>query len=136
MALETYHGSCYCGRVAFEADIDLAAGTGRCNCRACLKRRWWSAVVKPEQFRLLAGEEHLRHNPLGSPDGRGWFCRHCGVIPFMRIDAQPWNDGPSVQINVAALDDADPAELAPAPIRYADGRHDNWWNPPAETRYL
>ena len=62
-------------------------------------------------------------------------CR-CGRIPFMRIEAAEWNDGPTVQASVAALDDVDTAELAAAPERYADGLHDNWWNPPEETRHL
>jgi hypothetical protein len=55
--------------------------------------------------------------------------------PFGRGDV-PEIGGPYVSINLACLDDADPAELASAPVRYADGRHDNWWNAPPETRHL
>ena len=41
-----------------------------------------------------------------------------------------------VSINVAALDNLDPAELLAAPVQFCDGQADNWWNPPAETRHL
>ena len=132
---QTYHGSCHCGRVKFEADIDLAQGTGKCNCTSCWKRRWWSTRVKPDAFRALAGEQQLSDY---KPDARGQsgFCTRCGVRPYGFVAAAEWNDGDSFSINVACLDDLDPAELAAAPVQFMDGRNDDWWHAPAETRHL
>src|SRR5688572_24425653 len=66
MTTKTYRGSCHCGRVKFEADIDLAAGTGKCNCTSCWKKRWWSVSVKPERFRSISDEQELSRYRPGS----------------------------------------------------------------------
>jgi hypothetical protein len=136
MAKKTYQGSCHCGRVKFEANIDFAAGTTKCNCTSCWKKRWWSVKVKPDEFRSKGGEAELSGYRPGAATGHTGFCKHCGVIPYGWVEAAEWNDGPSVSVNVAALDDLDPKELLTAPVQYCDGRNNNWWTSPAETRHL
>jgi hypothetical protein len=48
----------------------------------------------------------------------------------------PFVMGKYVSVNVAAIDNISEEELSALPIRYMDGRHDNWYNPPKVTSYL
>ena len=113
IVLKTYHGSCHCGAVRFEADIDLNLGTSRCNCSFCVKARAWKAFVKPAAFRVVAGEERAIPYHRGKQAPLKFHCATCGVHTHERGDAD-YMGGPFVGVFVAALDDATPEELSAA----------------------
>ena len=135
MALKTYHGSCHCGAIIYQADMDLAQGAGRCNCTYCLKTRAWSAFVKPEAFRVLAGEDLAVSYHKHDQAPEKFHCPTCGVHVYGRGDAD-YMGGPFVSVFVATLDDPTPEELAAMPLRFSDGLNNNWQNPPVITSYL
>ncbi len=139
MAMKTYQGSCHCGAVRFEADLDLAEGSNRCNCSVCWKARAWFALAPPDRVRLLSGAD-AQAEYLWAPPGREKhlhyrFCKTCGIRTFGRGYAA--EDPRSFYfVNVAALDGVDPKELEAAPLRYVDGRNDRYDQTPEHTRLM
>ncbi len=136
---QTYTGSCHCGTVRFEADIDLSEGTTRCNCSICTKLRYWFTFVPDEAFRLLEGDDALTDYQLDAESVHHRFCGRCGVKPFGRGFAAELDDdvpGDFYAVNIACLDDATDEVLAEAPVEYLDGRNDDWESEPAETGHL
>jgi len=99
------------------------------------------AFAKAAEFRCLSGEDALtdyQYTPgsMPAPFLHLTFCKHCGVRPFSKGGVLPRFGGEFFAVNVACLDDATDAELASAPIHYADGRRDDWQKEAKETSYL
>jgi hypothetical protein len=132
--MKTYHGSCHCGAVRYEADIDLQAGTIKCNCSICTKMRFWAAQVPSGAFRLLAGADALGEYRFHAKRDGHCFCRHCGINVFS-TGVSP-RLGAFHAVTVASLDDLSVDDLIAARVRYIDGRNDEWEIPPVETRHL
>ncbi|MGH1558710.1 hypothetical protein ACRAWD_15475 [Caulobacter segnis] len=136
--LKTYTGSCHYGAVRYEADIDLSAGTGRCNCSICKKTRNWGALIKPDALPSAGGRGRPRptissvRSAVISRSAAHAACAHSATAMSNR-SARAF-----VSICVNTLDDVTPEELAAAPINYGNGRDNLWWEQPceAEMRYL
>jgi len=137
MAKKTYHGSCHCGAVAFEAKIDLDKGTTRCNCSICTKTRFWFVPVQAADFKIEKGEDQMS-DYTWIPPGKSKanlhyrFCKTCGVRTFAE-----GNGGKYYAVAIAALDGIEQdADQVAKSIKYVDGRHDDYGHKPADTRLL
>lgn len=131
---KTYQGSCHCGAVRFEADLDLSQPSYRCNCSICRRNRFWAAVALPEAFRLLAGEQDLVEYLFNTRRNQHFFCRHCGVRPFGVGNDTPV--GRMYGVNIGCLEGIAEEELARIPITHVDGLHDRWQETPAHVAHL
>ncbi|TGL75721.1 GFA family protein [Leptospira yasudae] len=135
MSLKKYNGSCHCGKVSYEVELDLSKGSSKCNCSFCSKVRNWSAIVKPEAFRMLSDEKELGSYQFGTMSATHHFCKNCGIRTFTRGYIEEIG-GAFVNISLSTLNNADPSELIASPVWYADGLHNNWGSQPAEIRHL
>jgi hypothetical protein len=140
MTLKTHTGSCHCGAVRFEAEVDLAQGTVKCNCTSCSKARSWLVFTPADRFRLVAGAES-QANYQWVPPGQSastvefHFCKVCGIRTPARGEGEAFG-GTVYAIQVSLLDDIDPEELAAAPTQFLDGRHDRFDKQPHDVRFL
>lgn len=114
--LQSYEGSCHCGRVRFRvrANLDQAS---ICNCSMCTMKGFVHVIVPPEQFELLSGEADLTVYEFNTKTAKHRFCSHCGVHPFYT----PRSDPDKVDVNARCLDGVDVSALRP---REFDGQ--NW----------
>ena len=108
MTIGHYAGSCQCGAVAFEVDVDLD-NTITCNCSRCRRLGAVFAFAPKEAFTLTSGEGELTEYLFNRKQIHHLFCRTCGIESFA-FGAKP--DGSQiVAINANCLDDVDARAL-------------------------
>ena len=110
---KTYAGGCHCGKVRYEATTDLGRVIS-CNCSICSKKGLLLVFVKPDQFRITAGEGDLTEYRFNKKKIQHLFCPVCGIQSFARGSAP---DGqPMYAVNVRCLDDVDVSSLILTPF--------------------
>ena len=109
----TYEGSCHCGAVKFEVDLDLDH-VRVCDCTLCSKRGALNYRVEGSQIRVLTKLENMTLYQWHTMTAKDYFCPTCGILPFRRPRTAPelWT------VNVRCLHGID---LASIPKVYLDG---------------
>ncbi len=106
MPSASYSGSCQCGAIAFEADLDLGR-TFICNCSRC--RRLGSVLsFAPRSDLRMVRDGATTEYTFNTHKLSHRFCPVCGIQPFAFGEQ---NGAPMVAVNVNCLDGVDPRAL-------------------------
>ncbi|MCB1694456.1 MAG: GFA family protein [Pseudomonadales bacterium] len=99
---QSYGGSCHCGAVRFEVDMDLDH-VRVCDCSLCRKRGALNHRVESTDLRILTPLDEMTLYQWHTKTAKDYFCPVCGILPFRRPRTAPelWT------INVRCLDDVD-----------------------------
>jgi hypothetical protein len=112
----THHGSCHCGRIAFEVEGQID-GALACNCSMCQRKGSLLWFVPRDRLRLLTPDENASTYLFNQHVIRHRFCPVCGIHPY--------GEGPDPQgnrmaaVNLRCLEGID---LDAIPVTRFDGR--------------
>ena len=115
--MTVHSGSCHCGAVKYEADVDLSQPVLSCNCSHCQKLGSLLAAADRADFKLLSGEGSITEYQFNKKLIHHPFCATCGIQSYA------YGKGPGgkdmVMLNVRCLDGVDPEKFA---VMKFDGR--------------
>ncbi len=123
-----HHGSCICGDVKFQVELDLRTGS-RCNCTMCTKLGATASIVKPPAFTLVSAPEAVSSYTRTPEIGHRFFCSRCHVYCFGKGHLAEMG-GDFVSVNLNCIDGFD---VTRTELVHWDGRHDNWQAGPRAT---
>ena len=122
----TYRASCHCGTVRFSFKSKTITEGRRCNCSICTRKGIVisAAYFPPESIEQLEGLASLALYQFGDKDVNHYFCRTCGICPFITVaSVPPTYVGPAkpgyYRVNLGCVENLDANGLA---IEILDGR--------------
>ncbi len=110
-------GSCHCGKVKFEVEIDLNKEAMSCNCSMCQRKGTLLSFVSADKFQLVSGHDSLTDYQFGKKSIHHTFCASCGVTSFA---SGKMPDGtPMKAVNISCIEDIN---LDDVTIKKFDGK--------------
>lgn len=111
--METKRGSCHCGNVQYQVEINLSEPVIECNCSHCQIKGLLLSFVPLDAFTLTQGQESLTDYRFNTHVIEHLFCPTCGVQPFGKGEGK---DGKKmVAINVRTITGIDLGTLTKVP---------------------
>lgn len=106
-----FDGSCHCGKVRFEVELDPAEAVV-CDCSICTKKGAIIGRVSEADFHLLTPLEDMTLYQFNKRIAKHHFCPVCGIHTFNRPRSAPelW------AVNIRCLPDVDLAALIPKQV--------------------
>ena len=101
--------TCHCGGV--EAEVKLSEKGFekllRCNCSLCKRRGYIMTPVRPENFKLVKGQDLLTLYQYHTKVAKHYFCSKCGIYTHSNPRSNPKIYG----INIGCIEGVNPFEL-------------------------
>jgi hypothetical protein len=108
---QKFAGSCHCGKVRFEVELDPAEAV-ICDCSICTKKGAILGRVSEADVNLLTPLEDMTLYQFNKRIAKHYFCPVCGIHTFNRPRSAPelW------AINLRCLPEVDLAALSPKQV--------------------
>ena len=104
--MKRHIGSCHCGRIRFSfVSPEILSGM-RCNCSICRRKGniLSDFVLAPDEIEIHADSDPLSTYQFGTRVATHFFCRHCGISPFVQTRLNPGY----YRVNLGCLSDINP----------------------------
>ncbi len=103
-------GTCHCGAVEFEVDLEEGfQNVRRCNCSICSRKGAIMAAVPLHGFRVTRGADKLSLYQWNARIAKHYFCSICGIYTHHQRRSVPTEYG----FNVACIAGVDMAAIGP-----------------------
>lgn len=113
-----YRGSCHCGNVKFEVNLDAEIdGALACNCSMCQRKGALMTFFARDKLKLLTPEDAMSSYQFNKHVIHHRFCKTCGIAPYS--DGIAPDGSAMAALNINCLEGVDIAAL---PVQHYDGR--------------
>ena len=111
-----YHGSCHCGKVAFDVEGEIKQAMA-CNCSICQRKGSLLWFVPRDKFQLATPESNASTYTFNKHVIKHHFCPTCGIHPY--ADGTDPKGNAMAAINIRCIENID---LKSIPVKEFDGR--------------